>query len=229
MAPIVALSQNVPLRGRPPANTPLDQRVTVTVTPEERARASFDMRGIGGNQVSISEVVRSRATATVDLVSWGDAARDGLVALLSTSNRRSQLRLDINSATRMVRQARVTGDTQGEELTLAHKAELEREFKSLKPTPPRRSSRLIGRLTSSDRETVAWRAAHLGLTISDYVRLTMFDYLPGDQDGHMSEKARENFYRKVIAISEEGSFPQQPSGDVCPNCRVQLPPRLPRN
>lgn len=220
------MTQSIPLRGRPPKPQPVDQRITATVTTQERVKADLEMRSIQtgtGGKPTVAELVRSRATASIDLIDWGTHAHRALQKIASYQQVASRLHTQLITARTEMRRAQRLSDEQGYLAAKALYDESRDEALALTQKPVRRTARLVTRLSYEDRELIAFRSNQLGITISDYVRLLVYGYNPGDSDWHMSEKARIAFYHNIIRLAQNGGFPIQEKRYACPRCREVLP------
>lgn len=208
-------------RGRPRVLSPLDQRVTLTVTSRERAQATLEAAQIEG-KTSLAELIRRRSTASIDLVAWKEAAIDASDRLQAETNERDLLRRQISQANREIERSRA-GRASAEDVASLEKSrnDFKARYDLLGRDSQKRESRLVGRLSYYDREDVAWKASRLGLTISDYMRMLVFDLVPGQSDRHLSALTRKRFYENVVQVARNG-WGTPPSGDVCQNCRTPI-------
>lgn len=202
---------------------PVDQRVTVTVTPEERAVISYESRLITTSRGTLAEVVRSRAMSSIDWIEWVSAASKALKKMNEFQAQGERLTMRLSVARNEMRRAQRSGDEAGFEAAKTLFESTRQKTLELVRKPVRRSSRLVTRLSYEDRETIAFRAQQLGITISDYMRLLVFSYTPGESDWHMSEVARRRFYHNVLRLAKSGGFPVKERKYACPRCRATLP------
>lgn len=215
--------QGVPVsgRGRPRLMTPVDQRVTLTITGQERARVNMEARKL--KPATLAGLIRSRATHTIDLLTWKEAAVKAMDDSRRHEAEKESLRRQIAQGERMVLANRInSGKSESEAVQSLRDQtdELRQKYQVLARPPQKRDSRIVGRLTTDDYEIVVHRANLLTLTVSDYLRMMLFDFVPGQSDMHMSPAARRKFYEAVTKVANDGGFGDPPSKQVlmCPNC-----------
>lgn len=209
-------------RGRPVATAPLDQRVTVTVTLKERVLADIEAKKIEGGG-SLAELVRNRTDSSIDIAAWKDAAIVALSKLQEDESRKRELRSMIDKKNREKERALMRQEVEKIPAIEEEKQALTQEYTSLGKDTQKRSARLIGRVSLADRERIIWRASKLNLTVSDFVRIMVFDLLPGENDRHMSSMSRKKFYEAVLIIARDG-WGEEPkvTHDSCPHCHKPL-------
>lgn len=188
-----------------PKSAPLDQRVAISITPLERIRLTKELAEIKAKsgQISISQYIRNKATKSIDIQDWREKAEaelDRLSVLESSQKdlrkRRADLILSISE-----------GDFEGEDLFMREReiVSIDTDLAKLIAKGERRSNRLNGRMTMKEAEVVRWRAEQLFISVSDYLRIVLFDFFPGSAgDSHMGLEARKRFYASIIRISMEG-------------------------
>lgn len=207
--------------GRPRSMNPLDQKVTVTITTREKALATLELRK--AECPSVAELVRRRGVGSVDIGGWAEAAREALIALDRGSRERMNLRNEMARVRRAMENARVFGDEQGEIVAAEELENLKQKYESLGAAwNEKRTERVVGRFSFEDREDLAWKAERLHVSLSDFVRMQVFGYVPGQSDTHMSVDSRREFYKAVIDIETNG-WGARPSLEVCRHCRTPLP------
>lgn len=188
-----------------PKAAPLDQRISVSVSSIERIDLTNTMKELmtNGSAQSVSAYIRSKAIQTIDLQEWKDIALKELARLKKTEESKKELksaRLDIISS---IEGADVDGD---ELYALERKLiDIDSQLKLLIAQPAKRSSRLNGRMTMKEAEIVRWRSQRLCLTVSDYLRMMLFDWAPaGVSDAHLSKESRERFYVSIVDVCDNG-------------------------
>jgi hypothetical protein len=207
--------------GRPRLLEPLDQKVSITVTSREKALAMMEMQRSSFS--SIADFVRQRSLASLDIVAWKEAAETTLVKMQAAKDETVSLTIQLTHLRRQRDQAKRKNDY--DMIVVCDKmiADLEKDVAPLvKDTREKRTDRLIGRFSFANREDLAWKAEKLHLSLSDFVRMQVFDYLPGRSDQHMSEKSRKEFYEAVAHVAAEG-WGARPSLEICKHCRHPLP------
>lgn len=209
-------------RGRPVNKAPLDQRVTVTVTTRERITAEMEAKKLKGTE-SLAELVRNRVDASIDLNAWKNAAVESLSKIRESDAEKRRLRSNIEKTNRARERAMITGDVERVEALDLEKRTLTEAYVALGKEGEKRTARLIGRVSLADKERIIWRASKLGLTVSDFVRIMVFDQLPGESDQHMSNMSRKRFYESVIKVANEG-WGEAPkvTSNQCPHCHKPL-------
>ena len=91
-------------------------------------------------------------------------------------------------------------------------------MKNNKRVSKSRKYRLTGRVTTNEVNTIRWRAARLSLTVSDYMRFLLFDYMPfSGEDGHLSTDSRKKFYISIIDVARNG-WGEPPQVEDCHDC-----------
>ena len=208
-------------RGRPRLVIPVDQRVTLVVTAPERARANIE--AARGNKGTLASLIRNRAVRSIDMNEWLPEALSALETLRREESERDLLRRQIAQTNRSIESAKMGRNAASVDALSSTRDELHAKYTSIGGAPTKRDSRIVGRLTLVDYEVVAWRAARLHITISDYLRIMLFNLSPGQSDKHLSANSRRRFYESIIEISRDGwGEPPRSSSDKCPHCGESL-------
>lgn len=198
--------------------SPLDQRVTITVTAQERAQASLEASQIEGGS-SLAELIRRRATSTIDLLAWKKDATEALELIDHQSRQRDLLRRQVSQANREIERLIVHRASDHDIAAMKSiRDDARAEYLAMGRDESKRSERLIGRLTYEDREQALWEASCFGLTLSDYLRMKVFNLSPGQRDKHLSPLTRRRFYERVIQVSRDGLPPQPRRAGCCASC-----------
>lgn len=200
-------------------HSPLDQQISIGISKAEKEQIAKEIKAIkrGGDNVSISSLVRSRAVGEIDIEAWRERAELGLTELnsikwnkpaLEAEKRKLQSEFDA-----------IQDEDEESEIVISRKIErYEAMLAELSRPTIRRSSRMSGRVTFNEANLIRWRASRLTLTVADYMRYLIFGYLPfTENDRHLSVVARRRFYIAVIDISKNG-WGSPPAMEECPNC-----------
>lgn len=211
-------------RGRPRLASPLDQKITLTVTATERAIVAVELGQIPGGE-SIADLVRHKTLSSIDIVEWRKAAVLALEALAKEAREKEFLRKKIARINRELRAAQKKDAPREQIVNLeSQRARFQQEYAKLGSNREKRDMKIVGRFSFEDREDINWRANQLGITLSDYARMMVFDLKPGEADAHMSFATRKRFYQSVIKVADKG-WGKRPSARVCRNCQAPLPTR----
>lgn len=199
--------------------SPLDQQISLGITKDEKIAIADEVKRLkrAGETVTISSLVRSRATGEIDIETWRERAEIGIRELNS-------LRWDkeaIDKELRTLYSRFDSSEDDDDETRLVVKGkinELEAMLEELKRPTLRRGSRMSGRVTFNEANIIRWRAARLTLTVADYMRFLVFGYVPfTEQDRHLSIIARKRFYVAVLDVVENG-WGDVPHIEECENC-----------
>lgn len=205
------------VRSKPKA-APLDQRVAISVTPLERVRLTKELKEIEqkSGKISISQYIRNKATRQIDLQEWREIAEKELDNLEKLEKDEPKLR---KKRIEIIKEIETT-DIDEDELFFKEKeiVDIDSKLNKLIAKGERRSNRLNGRMTMAEAELVRWRAEQLFLTVSDYLRIMLFDLTPASiADSHLSLDARKRFYASIIRVSIEG-WGSPPTVYECSQC-----------
>lgn len=208
-------------RGRPRLVVPVDQRVTLVVTAPERARANVE--AARGHKGTLASLIRNRAVRSIDMNEWLPDALAALEALRRDESERDLLRRQIAQTNRSIESAKMGRNAASVDALTVTRQELQDKYTNIGGVPAKRDARIVGRLTLADYEMVAWRAARLHITISDYLRIMLFNLSPGQSDKHLSASSRRRFYESIIEISRDGwGEPPRSGTGKCPHCGESL-------
>lgn len=183
----------------------LDQRVTTSITGEDKLRLQKEVdaaRRAGAKDLSISQYIREKATGNVDIAQWAEPAQKALEEL--TETRRNQKRF-LSRRRQLFSLLDVEDDDAQIRLFELEIASINARFVHLKAAKIPRPIRLTGRFSFKEREILVHRSQKLCLTLSDYLRMTVFGYLPNsDGDAHLGVDARLRFYASVLDVLRNG-------------------------
>ena len=183
---------------------PVDQRVVVAMSPQERNRLVKDVQKLqdSGEKTSLSTYVRAKSRSTIDINEWRVVAERELLELDDLQKNKNAMRREIRKLS-----AQMENTDDSEEIVWCEKeiAAQRKELARLKARPTSRNQRLTGRMTFVESENIKWRAQKLSITTSDLLRMLIFDGGPATVfDKHMSVESRMRFYLSIIAVSNEG-------------------------
>lgn len=200
---------------------PLDQRVTLMVTSDERRQIEDELTEIkkSGQKTSLSQLIRSRAILPVDAEAWRELAVSALDELDETEKDKTvltKLRLE---------KIELLDEATDPEDVYAFGRELEdltRRLDRLKAKTMKRNVRLTGRTTLVEAETIRWRASRLCLSSSDYMRFALFGSPPNsDADAHLSLEGKRRFYVSIVDVADKG-WGEPPNLAHCNQCSQYL-------
>lgn len=198
---------------------PLDQRVSITVTDQEKFSLQKELAGTNkaGEKITVSQFVRNRAIGSVDINGWRVIAEVALKEI----NEIDENRAELAKRERALR-VEIENEDEGEEETVAmleiELSQINAKFKKIIAQNEKRSHRLSGRMSMVEAETIKWRAARLCISTSDYLRFLIFDLIPDTAaDRHMSLDAKRRFYVSIIDVSNNG-WGEPPTIAHCTQC-----------
>lgn len=183
---------------------PLDQRVSITITGDERFSLDREMARLKAEKagISMSQLIRNRAMGSVDIQEWRLIAVKALQEIEEIASSSAQLRKRKSQLTIIL-------DTEDDE-EQSHSYEREivsinRKLEKITAQNKQRTYRLAGRMSMAEAETVKWRASRLHLSASDFLRMMIFGHVPdSDADSHMSLAAKRRFYIAIIDVADNG-------------------------
>lgn len=183
---------------------PLDQRVSITITGDERFSLDKQLSSLKaeGSGISMSQFIRNRAMASVDAQEWRQIAVKALQEIEEIATNSAQLRKRKSQLT-------IVLDTEDDD-EQAHIYEREivtinQKLEKITAQNKKRTYRLAGRMSMNEAETVKWRASRLHLSASDFLRMMIFGHVPdSDADSHMSLAAKRRFYMAIIDVADNG-------------------------
>lgn len=199
--------------------SPLDQQISLGISKEERKAISDEIKQIkkSGEKMTISSLVRSRAVSDIDIASWRERAETGLQEL----NSLKWNKVEIDKKLRQIYSEydEMENDDDETASVLHNKIkQLEAMKRELARPTVRRNSRMSGRVTFNEANTIRWRAGRLTLTVADYMRFLIFGHLPfSENDRHLSMQAKRRFYISIIDVANNG-WGEPPEIEECPNC-----------
>lgn len=198
-------------------SAPLDQRISVMVTKEDKESLLREVEEIKkqGERISMSAFIRGRATGNIDISEWMTRAEEGLREISFLRKNAKELRAKRKELSLLLESE---NDEDVINITVAELDEVEEHLKTLGTQKTKRNVRLAGRATFAEREIIVWRAQRLSLNISDYLRFAIFSHLPNSEaDAHLPLEARQRFYISILEVAENG-FGEVPSAASCSNC-----------
>lgn len=200
-------------------SAPLDQRVTVTVTAQERVSLDNEVKKLNdlGSKVSMSNFIRNRALSSVDINGWKNIAENSLKELDDIEKNQENIKKEIDNLIYLVEEE---NDEQSAD-TEAYYIEVEKlrnRLKKITVQNAKRSSRLSGRMSMKESEIIKWRAERLMISASDYLRMMIFALEPDSiADQHMSIDAKRRFYISIIEVANNG-WGEPPHLYECSQC-----------
>lgn len=197
-------SQHRAKRRRHKTGLPVDQRIAVSMSKEEREMLMQSLKKARrGGKVSLSSYVRSHAKSPIDIEQW---RLDAIEALKELEHIAESKRMYVTRAHILENEVESEDDPDKKEEYASELRKIEDDLlklKSVQNAP--RTERLVGRLTVVESEMLKWRAQRLSITTSDYLRMVLLGMSPGSQgDAHMSFDARRRFYVSVMEVAHNG-------------------------
>ncbi len=183
---------------------PLDQRVSITITGDERFTLDKEISRLKAENTgtSMSQFIRNRAMGSVDIQEWRQIAVKALQEIEEIATTSAQLRKRKSQLTILVDSEEDDEQVhiyEREIVTINHKLE------RITAQNKKRTFRLAGRMSMNEAETVKWRASRLHLSASDFLRMMIFGHVPdSDADSHMSLAAKRRFYIAIIDVADNG-------------------------
>lgn len=200
---------------------PLDQRVAISVTMEERKALDDDVRRMQQDKSvsTMSQFIRNRAIGSVDIQGWREKAVAALVELEEANANQNEMRK------RKIDLIVMIEEEDGEEDVVLYQSELrdiQHKLDKIIAQNKRRSQRLTGRMSMAEAETVKHRASKLGISVSDYLRMMIFALEPDSAaDAHMSYESKVRFYMSIIDVADNG-WGEVPKIYNCTQCENYL-------
>jgi len=197
---------------------PLDQRVSITVTSQERVSLDRELKTVkaSGEKISMSQFIRNRALGTVDINGWKEIAEKALNEIEDTVKNQSELRKSKLAIAEMF-----DNEEDPDEASLYAKQidDINRKLNKLVGQNEKRANRLSGRMSMPEAETVKWRAQKLCVSSSDYLRMMIFALEPdSNADSHMSLDAKRRFYLSIMEVAKNG-WGTPPTIYECSQCQ----------
>lgn len=196
---------------------PLDQRVSITVTTQERVALDQELKNLttSGEKISMSQFIRNRALGTVDINGWREIAERVLKEIDETVNNQKELRNQKLNILAMM------DDEDDDDVVTVYSIqanEIDKKLNKLVAQNEKRNNRLSGRMSMAEAETIKWRAQRLCISSSDYLRMMIFALEPdSNADSHMSLDAKRRFYISIIDVAKNG-WGTPPSVYECSQC-----------
>lgn len=183
---------------------PLDQRVSITITGDERFSLDKEMKTLKAEQtgISMSQLIRNRAMGFVDIQEWRQIAVKALQEIEEIASSSAQLRKRKSQLTILLDSE---DDDEQEHIYEREIVSINHKLEKITAQNKKRDFRLAGRMSMNEAETVKWRASRLHLSASDFLRMMIFGHVPdSDADSHMSLAAKRRFYIAIIDVADNG-------------------------
>ena len=196
---------------------PLDQRVSITVTTQERVTLDQELKSLTkeGEKISMSQFIRNRALGTVDINGWKDIADKALKEIEEVAKNQKQLRAEKLNILSMIDEEE---DDDVASVYSIQVADIDRRLGKIVAQNEKRNNRLSGRMSMAEAETIKWRAQRLCVSSSDYLRMMIFALEPdSNADSHMSLDAKRRFYISILDVAKNG-WGTPPSVYECSQC-----------
>lgn len=197
---------------------PLDQRVSITVTSQERVSLDRELKSVkaAGEKITMSQFIRNRALGTVDINGWKEIAERALAEIDDTAKNQSDLRKEKLALAELLDKEE---DDDEAVLYANQMSEISRKLNKLVGQNEKRANRLSGRMSMPEAETVKWRAQKLCVSSSDYLRMMIFGLEPdSNADSHMSLDSKRRFYLSIMEVAKNG-WGTPPTIYECSQCQ----------
>lgn len=186
---------------------PLDQRVSVTVTKEEKESLEREVANLkkANQKTSMSEIIRNRAVGSVDINNWRDIAEETLELIEGIKSDEKDLRKRRRQHIANMDELNYEKDDEEYALEYSQLKEVEEKLNKITAQKRKSSFRITGRMSLQEAETVKWRAQRLSISAADYLRMMIFDITPNSNaDAHMSYDTKRRFYVSILEVSHNG-------------------------
>lgn len=186
---------------------PLDQRVSVTVTKEEKESLEREVANLkkANQKTSMSEIIRNRAVGSVDINNWRDVAEEALELIEGIKSDEKDLRKRRRQHIANMDELNYEKDDEEYALEYSQLKDVEEKLNKITAQKRKSSFRITGRMSLQEAETVKWRAQRLSISAADYLRMMIFDITPNSNaDAHMSYDAKRRFYVSILEVSHNG-------------------------
>lgn len=196
---------------------PLDQRVSVTITTSERLALDDEMKKIkaAGEKISMSQFIRNRALGSVDINGWRDRAIKALEEIEDVAENQAEFRKKKRVLVGILEDE---DDREQSQLIENQIREIDYKLSKIVAQNEKRSTRLSGRMSMVESETIKWRAQQLCISSSDYLRMMIFNLEPDSPaDAHMSLDAKRRFYISILDVANNG-WGEAPTIYQCSQC-----------
>lgn len=185
----------------------LDHQISITVSQKEKEFIQSELKKIkkSGPACSLSAYIRSKALSEIDLEAWYDKALKGLLEFAKPEWNPKNIVKERRKYIKMLDEADI--DDKEENFYIEKKIEeLDERLGKTKKKTLSRKYRTGGRVSFDEANMIRWRAARLSLSVADYVRFLVFDYLPFTEgnDTHLSLDARKRFYIAIADVRKNG-------------------------
>lgn len=197
-------------------SAPLDQRVSISVTDVEREMLEREIAksSSAGTRVTMSQLVRNRALASVDINEWRDCAMASLKKIEATAKARKT----IEGRIREIKEELKSCPASLRATLKKERSDLESKLSLIIAQPQERKHRLSGRMSLIEAETIKWRAQRLCLSSSDYLRMMIFALQPESTgDAHLSYDGKRRFYISIVDVATNG-WGTPPTIRQCSQC-----------
>lgn len=201
-----------------PKQTVLDQQISITINAVERDIIKAELNAIAkiGDKISLSNFIRNRTSSLVDIEDWATVAKNTLVEYSSSDWDLKHLEKEKRKYIRLIDEE----EENSEDFIIYNKKlkELDDKIAQIKRKTTQRKFRISTRVTYSEANVIRWRAARLSLSVADYMRMSLFGYLPNSEgDQHLTMPARKRFYVSVLDVQQNG-WGDVPTINECPHC-----------
>lgn len=197
---------------------PLDQRVSITVTDEERKGLDRDLSNLRrlGEKISMSQFIRNRALGNIDINEWRDIVEKEIIEIQNIKKNENNLKKEVLVCKSDLEKYE---DDEDESILIQERLnEIEESLNKIVAQSLKRKNRLSGRMSMAESETVKWRAQRLTVSTSDFLRMMIFNLKPGETaDAHMSFEAKLRFYISIIDVAQNG-WGEAPKIYNCSQC-----------
>ena len=186
---------------------PLDQRVSVTVTKEEKESLEREVANLkkANQKTSMSEIIRNRAVGSVDINNWRDVAEEALELIEGIKSDEKDLRKRRRQHIANMDELNYEKDDEEYALEYSQLKDVEEKLNKITAQKRKSSFRITGRMSLQEAETVKWRAQRLSISAADYLRMMIFDITPNSNaDAHMSYDTKRRFYVSILEVSHNG-------------------------
>lgn len=200
----------------------LDQQISISIGKDEKDKLQDALNNIKrvSKPISISTYVRNKSISEIDLGEWYQKAHEGLIKLTSKEYDVNLLNKDKKHYIKLLDNIDLNDETEKENKIYYESklSSINDRLDEIAKVKPGRNFRLTGRVTFSEANIVRWKAARLSLSVADYMRFLIFDYLPYSEfDKHLTIDQRKRFYISIIDVYTNG-WGTPPKVNDCPNC-----------
>lgn len=197
---------------------PLDQRVSITVTAQERTSLDNELKTIKklGEKISMSQFIRNKALGSVDINGWKDKAEKALKEIEEIEENEKDLKSRKLALTGLIDEE---DDEDASVMYLKEINDINAKLSKIVAQGVQRNNRLSGRMSMAESETVKWRAQRLCISSSDFLRFVIFSLEPDSPaDAHLSLEAKKRFYISIIEVAQNG-WGSPPEIYECAQCQ----------